>query len=468
MTSDGELLRSYAEEAAEEAFAELVRRHLDLVYSAALRQVNGDAHLAHDIAQTVFTDLARKAAALSGRPVLTGWLYTSTHFAASKAVRTERRRQAREQEAYAMNELLQSAASDFDWDKLRPMLDHVMHGLKESDREIILMRFFENRQLADIGQALGLSEDTARKRVDRALEKLRHILIRQGFGVSMALGTVLSTQAVQTAPAGLAAALTRVAMAGAAAANGTTFSLIKAMTMTKFQTGLIGIVVAAGLLAPLVMQHSIASLSGEHGRLQLQADQAVQLQADNQRFASQPGPVGPTLPPDQYLELLKLRGEVGVQRNQLDKLKSELAARENSATARALRAPVTTNYFPKSAWATAGNATPEAALQSITWAMDQAMSHQDMPALLAAAGPAAQAAAAREFAGKSDAEIDAELAQDAAHFTNIIGLRIINQQIVSPDQVVFTYYYDGQDSFSRIPLQRFGDVWQVGGFPVDP
>src|SRR5262249_27235294 len=105
MTPDCELLRRYAKTGSEEAFAELVQRHLDLVYSAALRQVNSDAHLAQDVAQTVFADLARKAGLLSRRAVLTGWLYTSTHFAAAKVVRAERRRHAREQEAHNMREL---------------------------------------------------------------------------------------------------------------------------------------------------------------------------------------------------------------------------------------------------------------------------------------------------------------------------------------------------------------------------
>src|SRR5262245_19666298 len=123
MTSDCELLRRYAETRSEEAFVELVRRHLDLVYSAALRQVNGDAHLAQDVAQTVFADLARKAGPLSRRSVLTGWLYTSTHFAAAKVVRAGRRRHVREQEAHNMRELLHEAAPGPDWDKLRPVLD---------------------------------------------------------------------------------------------------------------------------------------------------------------------------------------------------------------------------------------------------------------------------------------------------------------------------------------------------------
>src|SRR5262245_62110370 len=145
MTPDGELLGRHAETGSEDAFAELVRRHLDLVYSAALRQVGGDAHLAQDVAQSVFTDLARKSHFLANRPVLTGWLYTSTHFAAAKAVRTERRRQTREQEAYAMRELLNDSGPGLDWERLWPVLDQVMHELKESDREAILMRYFEKR-----------------------------------------------------------------------------------------------------------------------------------------------------------------------------------------------------------------------------------------------------------------------------------------------------------------------------------
>src|SRR6266576_1952765 len=112
MIADIALLRRYADANSEDAFAELVRRHLNLVYSAALRQVNGDAHLAQDVAQTVFADLAHKAASLARRPVLTGWLYTSAHFAAAKAVRTERRRHTHEEEAQLMNQLLCDPATD--------------------------------------------------------------------------------------------------------------------------------------------------------------------------------------------------------------------------------------------------------------------------------------------------------------------------------------------------------------------
>src|ERR1017187_2283842 len=133
MTPDPELLRQFAKTNSEDAFAELVKRHVNLVYSAALRQIGGDAHLAQDVAQTVFTDLARKASSLSRRETLTGWIYTSAHFAAAKIARTENRRHDREEKF--MREPIHENAPEADWGKLRPTLDEVMHELKETDRE---------------------------------------------------------------------------------------------------------------------------------------------------------------------------------------------------------------------------------------------------------------------------------------------------------------------------------------------
>src|SRR5437868_1335260 len=115
MLNDAELLQRYAEERSEAAFTELVGRYFDLVYSAALRQVGGDAHRAHDVAQVVFTTLARKAGSLTRHPVLAGWLYTATQHAAAKTIRTETRRRARELEAHVMQEILSSDKSSIDW-----------------------------------------------------------------------------------------------------------------------------------------------------------------------------------------------------------------------------------------------------------------------------------------------------------------------------------------------------------------
>ena len=176
MTPDPELLRKFAKTNSEAAFAELVKRHVNLVYSAALRQVNGDEHLAKDVAQMVFTDLARKASSLSRHETLTGWLYTSAHFAAAKIVRGENRRRDREEKI--MREPTSETAPEADWEKLRPTLDDAMHELKETDREAVLLRYFENRPFAEVGAKLGLNENAARMRVERALEKLRDIFTR--------------------------------------------------------------------------------------------------------------------------------------------------------------------------------------------------------------------------------------------------------------------------------------------------
>jgi RNA polymerase sigma factor (sigma-70 family) len=196
MSSDAELLQRYTSELAEDAFAELVRRHITLVYSAALRHLGGDAHLAQDVTQTVFTDLARKASALTGRAALAGWLYLAAHHAAAEIVRADRRRRNREQEAHAMQELIAVSPAD-DWERVRPVLDAAMLELSQTDREAVLLRYFEQRSYADVGAVLNLTVDAARMRVDRALEKLRVLLGRRGItSTGAALGAALANQAV--------------------------------------------------------------------------------------------------------------------------------------------------------------------------------------------------------------------------------------------------------------------------------
>ena len=278
MTPDSELLRRYAGTQSEEAFAELVRRHVNLVYSAALRQVNGDTHLAQDVAQTVFTDLARKASSLSRRETLSGWLYTSAHFAAAKITRTENRR--RNHEEKFMREPISETAPELDWEKLRPTLDEAMHELKEADREVILLRYFENHPFAEIGGQLGLNENAARMRVERALEKLRAVFLRRGIAATTALASVISANAVQIAPAGLAAALTSASLA--AAGTGTTLTLVKVMTMTKIKFGINALVVAGAATVLMVQHQAQIKLREENQSLR---QQMAKLQTENERLS---------------------------------------------------------------------------------------------------------------------------------------------------------------------------------------
>ena len=314
MTPDHELLRRYTRTRSEDAFAELVRRHVNLVYSAALRRVNGDMHLAQDVAQTVFTDLARKDGSLAHRESLTGWLYTSAYFAAAKMVRTENRRRDREDKF--MREPAHTPAPEPEWEKLRPELEEAMHELKEADREAVLLRYFENRQFAEVGTRLGLNENAARMRVERALEKLRAVFAKRGLTTATTLASVISANAVQIAPAHLAAALTTASIA---AAGTGTFTYLKIMTATKLKLGISTILVASAATALVVQHQTQTALRDENQSLQ---QQLAQLKTDNSSFSNQLENVGDSkkLPDDQINELLKLRGEVGALRRQLDEV----------------------------------------------------------------------------------------------------------------------------------------------------
>ena len=248
---DHELLRRFAAERSEPAFTELVERHVGLVYSAALRQVGGDTGAAEDVAQSVFADLARKAAHLTGHTSLTGWLYTSTRYLAANARREELRRRQREQEAHMMDRLHRTDDAP-DWEELRPVLDEAMHELGDSDRAAVLLRFFQQRPLAEVGERLGIGENAARMRVDRALDRLRRLLARRGVtSTAAALGVALTERTLGEVPANLPRRISHAAIAGATTGGGLIFTLLTLMAHTKTKV-LIAAAVAALLLAPVV------------------------------------------------------------------------------------------------------------------------------------------------------------------------------------------------------------------------
>jgi RNA polymerase sigma factor (sigma-70 family) len=310
MKSDSQLLAQFAQTRSEEAIAELVRRHVNLVYSAALRQVGGEAHLAQDVTQTVFADLARKAPSLAKRSNISGWLYTSARFAAAKVARSEHRRRDREEKF--MREP-NEAAPELDWENLRPVLDEMMHELKETDREAILLRYFENRPFSEIGACCGLNENAARMRVDRAVERLRGMLAKRGVATSSALASVISAQAVQVAPAGLTATL---ASNSFAVAGGGTAAFWNVLNGVKIKLGFAVLAVAGAAAALIVQNQARASLLVANGTLK---QQIAQLKTDNEGLGKQVWK-RPSLSSEQFDELLRLRGEVGMLREQTNEI----------------------------------------------------------------------------------------------------------------------------------------------------
>lgn len=253
MNDDTALLRRYVSERSETAFAELVQRKTGLVYSAALRQVGGNAMLAQDVSQSVFIDLARKAGQLTDRPELASWLYTSTRFAALKALRSQQRRQLREQEAHTMQDIERDTMTEADWEQVRPLLDAAICDLPEQDRSAVLMRYFEGQPFAAMGEKFGIGESSARMRAERALDKLRDVLAKKGItSTAAALGLALATKAVAAPPAGLAATLAGGALAKSAVVGtgaGTLVKLYQLAALNKVPTVAAAITVTAASVA---------------------------------------------------------------------------------------------------------------------------------------------------------------------------------------------------------------------------
>lgn len=340
--NDSALLREFVDHQSESAFAGLVARYVNLVYSVALRQA-GNPHQAEEISQAVFIVLARKAGQLRHEQALSSWLFQTTRLTANNYLRSEIRRHRREQEAY-----MQSALNEFtgeNWAQVAPLLDTAVEKLGETDRRAILLRFYEGRNLLEVGSALGISEAAAEKRVSRALEKLRKRFGKKGLTLSgTAIAAAVSANAVQAAPATLAAIITTGALSGTVASTATILAVTKSLAMTTAQklavTAALVVSIGAGLYETSQAAHARSDVQDIQNGQTVLANQLRQLQ-DN--YAGATNRLAALLAENSLLrsnsdqaELLKLRGEVGVLRTQLANNKSLHAQTQQPTLASAL------------------------------------------------------------------------------------------------------------------------------------
>lgn len=279
--NDAELLERYVCDRSEAAFAELVERHVGLVHATALAGVGGDAHLARDVSQKVFADLARKARSLRGHPSLGGWLHVAAHHAAAREVRGEQRRRWREQEAQALQQALETPGAEPDWTRLRPVLDEAVVALKASDREAVALRFFDRCSFAEMGRALHISEEAARKRLTRALDQVRRRLRRRGItSTATLLAYALGESGAGAAPAGLAAGL-----AGQALAQASSLGLAAAAAWLGSSGGLATLALSVGAFG-VGYQHRINTrLEAAWSARPADRAEVAALDQDNRRLA---------------------------------------------------------------------------------------------------------------------------------------------------------------------------------------
>jgi RNA polymerase sigma factor (sigma-70 family) len=342
--TDLDLLHRFVCDQSQDAFSELVQRHLNLVYCAALRQVRSP-QLAQEVAQSVFADLARTAARLRPDTVLTAWLYEVTRRTAINVVRSEARRRIREQVASEMNAM--NANTDH-WLQIEPLLDEAMHALEEEDRTAILLRYFENKSLRDVGSAIGTTDDTARKRLNRAIEKLRQFLAKRGANIAAnGLIVIISANAASSAPAGLAFAITTHAILAVIPATTGALATAQTTTMALLQKALVTGLFVSTMGIAVYEAHNASTLRKKIESLeQVQAASIEQLTLERDEAKHQLAASRSNSNRDANLtELARLRGEVTRLRfdaQEIARFKS-LSATKRAATVSAI---LVTNVNP--------------------------------------------------------------------------------------------------------------------------
>ncbi len=313
------LVREYARRDSEPAFATLVSRHVNLVYSVALRQV-GNPHLAEEIAQAVFIILARKSKSLSPKTILSGWLCRTARNVSADTLKIQRRRQFREQESQ-MQSLLNEPDST-PWNQTAPLLDEALNCLGEKEHDAAVLRFFDGKELKQVGAAMGTTEDAARMRVNRGIENLRQFFAKRGITLSAAavIGAI-AANSVQAAPAGLAAAITATALSGTTIATAAVVAATKTIAMTTLQKSIVAATIAVLTGAGIYEARQAAQLRDQVQTLEQRqtplAGQIRRLQHERDNAAKRLASLADDLATAKRnnAELLRLRGEIARMRS---------------------------------------------------------------------------------------------------------------------------------------------------------
>ncbi len=461
--TDLQLLARYNSQRAEDAFAEIVRRHVDLVHSAALRQVRSP-ELAEEVSQAVFMELARQASYLPARTVLAAWLYHVTRRRAIDLVRREAGRRLREQTA---QELQAMNATAEDWTHIEPLLDDAMDALEETDRLAVLLRYFQNKPLREVGQAIGVTDDAAQKRVSRAVERLREFLAKRDVNIGASgLVVLISAHAIQAAPATLA--LTISTAAAVAAATSATLIHATAITMSWINAKTAAAIVSAALLAgtgTFLVQQQKLTTAGSHHRALLAQQAQLTTERDEGLAKLEAARLAQESLRKGISDLPRLRNEVTQLRQELAAEKQRVVAAQPAAAAKATPpaahpTPIAPGqYIARDQLTFAGFATPEATLQSFMWNMTI---NGDYEQLLSTLTPEGRA---KKIADPDDREEFKDAHKSRG--PQFAGMQLLARKTVSDDRVELKWKMDSQPNSGwkgGTTIQAFvktGEEWKI-------